>query len=79
MKSKIILAIFAGLVATTSLQAQTTVIEKREAPSTVVIEKQSTPVVEQRTRIETERSGCATKTVRQENEEGSKTVTKTEC
>ena len=75
MKS-LVFAAGIALAATSFAQAQTTVIE-RPAPSAVIVEKHEAPVVEHRT-VETH--GCATTTVRKENDMGdSKTVTKKEC
>jgi hypothetical protein len=78
MLKSISFAVLLGLAAGASAQAQTTVIETRPAPS-VTIERTETPVVERRTRVESERSGCATKTVREDGPRGTKTETKTEC
>jgi hypothetical protein len=78
MLKTISLAVLLGLAAGSS-QAQTTVIETRPASPSVTIERTDGPVVERRTRIESERSGCATKTVREDGPRGTKTETKTEC
>jgi hypothetical protein len=60
--------------------AQAVVIEHQAPSSGVVIEKHETPVVvERRTEVETERSGCSSTTVHKESDEGSKTVTKSDC
>jgi hypothetical protein len=65
----------------TAAYAQTTVIEKRDVPSTTIVKERSDPdVVVKKKEITTGTVGCSSKTVKKTNEFGdTKVKQKTEC
>jgi hypothetical protein len=80
MTMKLALVLAASLISGAAF-AQTTIIEKRDAPSITVVEKRDTPTVVEKRSVETTGSvGCSTTTKSKTDEFGdTKVKQKTEC
>ena len=78
---KLAIVVAASLISTVAVaQSSTTVIEKRDAPSTTVIQKNDSAVVEKRSVETTGTVGCSTTTKQKTDEFGdTKTKQTTEC
>ncbi len=78
---KLAIVVAASLISTVAFaQSSTTVIEKRDAPSTTVIQKNDSAVVEKRSVETTGTVGCSTTTKQKTDEFGdTKTKQTTEC
>jgi hypothetical protein len=79
MKFAVVLA--ASLISTAAFaQSSTTIIEKRDNPSTTVIEKNDATIVEKRSVTTTGSVGCSTTTKQKTDEFGdTKVKQRTEC
>ncbi|HEX2552720.1 MAG TPA: hypothetical protein VHL98_03400 [Microvirga sp.] len=78
MKLAIVLA--ASVISTAAFAQSTTIIEKRDAPSTTVIERNNSAVIEKRSVETTGSVGCSTTTKQKTDEFGdTKTKQKVEC
>jgi hypothetical protein len=78
---KLAIVVAASLISTVAFaQSSTTVIEKRDAPSTTVIQKNDSAVIEKRSVETTGSVGCSTTTKQKTDEFGdTKTKQTTEC
>ena len=79
---KLVVTIVASLISTAALaQSSTTVIEKRDVPSTTVIEERNEPTIVEKRQVETTGSVGCTTTTKQKTDEFGDTTTKrkTEC
>jgi hypothetical protein len=78
---KLAIVVAASLISTVAFaQSSTTVIEKRDAPSTTVIQKNDSAVIEKRSVETTGTVGCSTTTKQKTDEFGdTKTKQTTEC
>ena len=78
---KLAIVVAASLISTVAFaQSSTTVIEKRDAPSTTVIQKNDSAVIEKRSVETTGTVGCSTTTKQKTDEFGdTKTKQKVEC